>query len=275
VLDYEKTPQEQRGTFLREKGLHDATLGRWKAEIIEGMKLKPFAQGKKDPQQKRNAALERELRRKESALVEAAALVVLKNSGRDLGGGKEREIALKDRLKCHELLEEAVDSGARLFKAREVMGITVRTYQRWGRIAHGRARATTRGEHWPTPSTRRRRSGSWGSRLRKPAVSWPRPRSCRSWLRAVCMWPRNPAFTVCCATRSSSSIEKEAVLGRTVAPWSARPPGPTSPGSGTSHSCARRFEISITDCIWWWTCGAARSWRGRWRGRSRATSRRR
>jgi transposase len=64
VLDYEKTPQEQRGTFLREKGLHDATLGRWKAEIIEGMKLKPFAQGKKDPQQKRNAALERELRRK-------------------------------------------------------------------------------------------------------------------------------------------------------------------------------------------------------------------
>ncbi len=86
VLDYEKIPEEQRGTFLRERGLHEATLGRWKAEIIEGMKLKPFAQGKKDPQQKRIAALERELRRKESALAEAAALLVLKKKADAIWG---------------------------------------------------------------------------------------------------------------------------------------------------------------------------------------------
>jgi predicted transcriptional regulator len=78
VLSFEKLSEEQRGTFLREKGLHEATLMRWKAEIIEAMKLKPFAGGKKDPQQKRIAALERELRRKEAALAEAAALLVLK-----------------------------------------------------------------------------------------------------------------------------------------------------------------------------------------------------
>jgi len=78
VLSFEKLSEEQRGRFLREKGLHEATLMRWKAEIIEAMKLKPFAGGKKDPQQKRIAALERELRRKEAALAEAAALLVLK-----------------------------------------------------------------------------------------------------------------------------------------------------------------------------------------------------
>jgi transposase len=86
VVDFEKLSEDQRGTFLREKGLHEATVGRWKAEIIEGMKLKPFSQGKKDPQQKRIAALERELRRKEAALAEAAALLVLKKKADAIWG---------------------------------------------------------------------------------------------------------------------------------------------------------------------------------------------
>jgi len=61
ILEFEKLSEEQRGVFLREKGLHEATLAQWKAEIIEAMKLKPFVGGKKDPQQKRIAALDREL----------------------------------------------------------------------------------------------------------------------------------------------------------------------------------------------------------------------
>jgi hypothetical protein len=52
------------------------------------MKLKPFAQGKKDPQQKRIAALERELQRKDATLAEAAALLVLKKKRRRSGGSK-------------------------------------------------------------------------------------------------------------------------------------------------------------------------------------------
>jgi hypothetical protein len=90
LLSYEKLPEEQRGTFLREKGVHEAHMVRWKAEIIEGLKLKPYAGGKKDPQQKRIAALEKELRRKESALAEAAALLVLKKKA-DAIWGEERE----------------------------------------------------------------------------------------------------------------------------------------------------------------------------------------
>ena len=91
VLSFEKLSEEQRGTFLREKGLHEATVRRWKAEIIEAMKLKPFAGGKKDPQQKRIAALERELRRKEAALAEAAALLGLKKKADAIWGEQKDE----------------------------------------------------------------------------------------------------------------------------------------------------------------------------------------
>ena len=78
LLEYEQLSEEERGKFLRGKGLHEAHVARWKKEVLEGLKLKPFAGGKKDPQRKRIAALEKELRRKEAALAEVAALLVLK-----------------------------------------------------------------------------------------------------------------------------------------------------------------------------------------------------
>jgi transposase-like protein len=91
ILEYERTPEEQRGVFLRQKGLHEATLERWKKETLEGLKIRPFAGGKKDPQRKRIAALERELRRKEAALAEAAALLVLKKKADALWGEPKDE----------------------------------------------------------------------------------------------------------------------------------------------------------------------------------------
>ena len=91
LLNYEKLPEDQKGTFLREKGVHETHLARWKAEIIEGLKLKPYAGGKKDAQQKKIAALEKELRRKESALAEAAALLVLKKKADAIWGEEKDE----------------------------------------------------------------------------------------------------------------------------------------------------------------------------------------
>ena len=91
ILSYEKLSEEQRGLFLREKGLHDVQLGRWKAELIEAMKQKPFAGGKKNPQLKRIAALEKELRRKEAALAEAAALLMLKKKADSIWGEAKDE----------------------------------------------------------------------------------------------------------------------------------------------------------------------------------------
>jgi transposase len=89
ILEYERLSQEERGKFLRGKGLHEAHLEKWKKEIIEGLKTKPFAGGKNDPKQKRIAALEKELRRKESALAEAAALLVLKKKADAIWGKDE------------------------------------------------------------------------------------------------------------------------------------------------------------------------------------------
>ena len=86
LLEYERLSEEERGKFLRGRGLHEAHLARWKREFIEGLKIKPFAGGKKDPQRKRIAALEKELRRKEAALAEAAALLVLKKKADAIWG---------------------------------------------------------------------------------------------------------------------------------------------------------------------------------------------
>ena len=89
LLEYERISEQQRGEFLRGKGLHEATLEKWKKEMLEGLKIKPFVGGKKDPQRKRIAALERELRRKEAALAEAAALLVLKKKADAIWGDEK------------------------------------------------------------------------------------------------------------------------------------------------------------------------------------------
>lgn len=86
LLEYERLSEEERGKFLRGKGLHEAHVERWKKEILEGLKAKSVAGGKKDPQRKRIAALEKELRRKEAALAEAAALLVLKKKADAIWG---------------------------------------------------------------------------------------------------------------------------------------------------------------------------------------------
>jgi hypothetical protein len=48
-VSYEKLSVEQRGVFLREKGLHEARVVKWKAELFEAMKQRPFAGGRKNP----------------------------------------------------------------------------------------------------------------------------------------------------------------------------------------------------------------------------------
>ena len=68
------------GALLRREGLHQADMDRFREEILEAA-AKGFQSEKKQrgatPEQKRIQKLERELRRKEKALAEAAALLVL------------------------------------------------------------------------------------------------------------------------------------------------------------------------------------------------------
>ena len=90
VLEYEKLEEEeQRGKYLREKGLHSVHIEGWKRQILE--ELKGSKSAKKDPRDKRIKELERELRRKDKALAETAALLVLKKKAQAIWGDHEDE----------------------------------------------------------------------------------------------------------------------------------------------------------------------------------------
>lgn len=81
VMETAELDEAALGRYLREKGLHAQTLEAWRTEALEALggsdpsgKRK---KGKRSPEQKKVRRLERELRRKEKALAEAAALLVL------------------------------------------------------------------------------------------------------------------------------------------------------------------------------------------------------
>jgi len=86
VVAYEALEEEQKGTYLRTKGLYAVDIQRWRAEVLAALNRKP---AKKDPQSRRVKELERELRRKEKALAETAALLVLKKKVREIWGDRE------------------------------------------------------------------------------------------------------------------------------------------------------------------------------------------
>lgn len=78
-----------------------------------------------------NKELKQELRRKEKAPAEMAALLTLKKSERDLGGERGRLISPAERGNAMSLIQEALKEGTRLSPACATIGISLRTYQRW------------------------------------------------------------------------------------------------------------------------------------------------
>ena len=89
LLEYDKLDEEQRGKYLREKGLHSIYLQRWQWEFIEAYASKKKKTRGGDPKQKRIKELEKELRRKDKALAETAALLVLKKKAQAIWGDPE------------------------------------------------------------------------------------------------------------------------------------------------------------------------------------------
>ncbi|MDP1679537.1 MAG: helix-turn-helix domain-containing protein [Candidatus Nitrotoga sp.] len=84
-----------------------------------------------------NQSLERELLRKDKALAEAAALLVLQIPTRGTRkvpgalGGRGRMTTHEERKQVIVLLNESVTAGARRVKACEILGLSERTLQRW------------------------------------------------------------------------------------------------------------------------------------------------
>jgi transposase len=91
VIESSKLPDADLGAWLRREGLHEATLAQWREAALRGLS---GGGGGVAADAKRMKDLERELIRKDKALAEAAALLVLRGKMKALweeeGGSTER-----------------------------------------------------------------------------------------------------------------------------------------------------------------------------------------
>jgi transposase len=85
VLEAASLSEEELGAFLRSRGLHDAQLQQWRDQMLIGLEPKPL----KRAETKRIQELEKELRRKDKALAETAALLVLKKKAKEIWGDED------------------------------------------------------------------------------------------------------------------------------------------------------------------------------------------
>jgi len=91
VMEAASLEVEQLGEFLRKKGLHKTHLEQWRLQMLDGLQdgfsKKKTRQKKADSQRIRS--LEKELRRKDKALAETAALLVLKKKVQEIWGDED------------------------------------------------------------------------------------------------------------------------------------------------------------------------------------------
>jgi transposase len=79
---------DELGAFLRQEGLHSVDLARWREQALRGLEADSRG-GKKTPEQKELQELRRELHRKDTALAETAALLVLKKKVQQIWGDED------------------------------------------------------------------------------------------------------------------------------------------------------------------------------------------
>jgi DNA-binding transcriptional regulator YdaS (Cro superfamily) len=88
VVEAGALSEEELGEFLRRNGIHKAQLEQWSSAITEALETKAKATAR-NPEAKKVRHLERELLRKDKALAEAAALLVLKKKARAIWGDED------------------------------------------------------------------------------------------------------------------------------------------------------------------------------------------
>ena len=89
VLEAASLTDAELGAFLRNKGLHEAHLQQWREQMLTGLKPIPVRNKKNASESKRVRELEKDLRRKEKALAETAALLVLKKKAQEIWGDED------------------------------------------------------------------------------------------------------------------------------------------------------------------------------------------
>jgi transposase-like protein len=92
VLEGSRLGDEELGEFLRRNGLHEVDLARWREEALAGLGNRRQAKPR-GTEVKRIRELEKELRRKDKALAEAAALLVLQKKVQAIWGDGDDDTA--------------------------------------------------------------------------------------------------------------------------------------------------------------------------------------
>jgi len=92
VLESTLLSEQELGGYLRRKGLHESQLEQWRRRVTEAATealSSKSSRKKASVEAKRVRTLERELRRKEKALAETAALLVLKKKVAAIWGDED------------------------------------------------------------------------------------------------------------------------------------------------------------------------------------------
>ncbi|MGQ0601160.1 MAG: transposase [Anaerolineales bacterium] len=91
LLETHGLSDEERGAWCRERGVHSHQLEHWRRELIEGAQESGESAVERRTLREENRALKKELRRKDKALAETAALLVLKKKAAAIWGENEGE----------------------------------------------------------------------------------------------------------------------------------------------------------------------------------------
>jgi transposase len=94
VLQASSIPATELGEFLRRKGLHEAQLRAWREQALAGLDEERERRAGGDGRRIRE--LERELQRKDRALAEAAALLLLKKKVLEIWGDGDDDTEKKN-----------------------------------------------------------------------------------------------------------------------------------------------------------------------------------
>jgi transposase len=91
VLEASRLSGEERGAFLRREGVHEAELAQWQEAVTEALQGAPSGAARREraADKRQLKTLRRELARKDKALAEAAALLVLQKKVREIWGADE------------------------------------------------------------------------------------------------------------------------------------------------------------------------------------------
>ncbi|EAA2949884.1 IS3 family transposase [Salmonella enterica] len=128
--------EHELAEYCRKNGLYAEQIRLWKQNCLAAnmpqhsqlAEVQKATRGEKT----RIRQLEKEFHRKDKALAEIAALLVLQEKPVSPSGRRRGRLTpYPERLETVSLIETAVLSGARQHRACEVAGITVRTLQRW------------------------------------------------------------------------------------------------------------------------------------------------